>query len=41
LGGIKAKSLQRYRAVFDKFLKHLADRGVTSWNAVDRYALTQ
>ncbi|HEY2587753.1 MAG TPA: tyrosine-type recombinase/integrase [Tepidisphaeraceae bacterium] len=40
LGGIRPKSLQRYRAAFDKFFKHLGDRGITSWNAVDRAALS-
>jgi integrase len=41
LGGIKPKSLQRYRAVYDKFVKYLSDRGISGWHAVDRSALSQ
>ena len=38
-GGIKEKSVNRYRAVFDKFVPFLERKGLKTWNQVKRHHL--
>ncbi len=40
-GGAKPKTLQRYKAVLDKFLAFAKSKGITSWNGVTRRVLEQ
>ncbi|QOV90968.1 tyrosine-type recombinase/integrase [Humisphaera borealis] len=39
LGGARPQTVQRYKAVFDKFFPWLRDRGIRHWNGVDRHAV--
>jgi integrase len=41
VGGANAKTIKRYRAVFDKFLKFAASQGLKFWNDVTRSVLEE
>ncbi len=39
LGGTRPATQKRYRTIFDKFLNHCSQRGVTSWDEVNKGVL--